>query len=211
MTTLYIVRHGYSVGNAEKRFAGRADFPLNETGRRQAACTAEFMRDTPLDVILSSPLLRAKETAEAIAKTHGLAITILPDLAEISFGELDGLPVEEVAARYPDVFTTWRNRIIDAAFPGGESTREVAARAQRVLGEILRTYADKRVCVVSHGALIKFMLAYIEDAPLDQLASREFVKNASVSALTFDGGKFDLLYKDKYDYMGDIVTGIPRT
>ncbi|MBQ7661434.1 MAG: histidine phosphatase family protein [Clostridia bacterium] len=210
MTTLYIIRHGYSVGNAEQKFSGRTDFPLTEEGRVQAERTAAFLKSTPLDVLVSSPLCRARETAAPIAKSHGLEIVTEPDLAEICLGKLDGMPIADAKALYPEVMATWYDRLIDAVLPDGESVRDCAARAVRVLHKILDTYKDKRVCVVSHGALIKFMFAHIKGIPFDEMDSVSYVNNASVSAFVYDGEKFEILYENKCDQMGDLVTGVPR-
>ena len=210
MTTLYIIRHGQTVANIENRIAGRADFPLTDVGRAQAVCTANFLKDTPLDAVLTSPLCRAKETAEKIAESHGLPLTVVPDLAEVNFGKLEGMLLTEAAPIYPDVLDAWHNHIADADFPGGERMREVAVRAEQVVCDILAAYPDKSVCLVTHGALIKFILAYIKNMPLEELDSVHYVNNASVTTVAYENGKFTVLAENQSEHMGKLVSGIPN-
>lgn len=210
MTTLYIVRHGQTVANTENRIAGRANFPLTDLGHAQAACTANFLKDTPLDAVLSSPLVRAKDTAAPIAGSHGLPLTVVPDLAEVNFGKLEGMLLTEAAPIYPDVLEAWHNHIADADFPGGENMRGVAVRARQVIRDILTAYPEKRVCIVTHGALIKFILAFIKDMPLEELDSVHYVNNASVTTVAYENGKFTVCAENQSDHMGDLVSGIPK-
>ncbi|MBU6423779.1 MAG: phosphoglycerate mutase family protein, partial [Chloroflexi bacterium] len=86
-TTLYFVRHGESEANAARRYAGQADSPLTERGRQQAEAVAAALRGVRLDRVVSSDLSRARDTAAAIAREHGLAVEVFPELREVDVGE----------------------------------------------------------------------------------------------------------------------------
>jgi broad specificity phosphatase PhoE len=94
-THLWLIRHGETMYNQERRIQGRLDIPLNENGKEQARLLAEWMRTRPVDAVYASDLKRAVETAEAIARVHGLTVNPLQGLRERSFGEGEGISFEE--------------------------------------------------------------------------------------------------------------------
>src|SRR3972149_2286379 len=105
MTTLYFVRHGQTDLNLQMRCQGRLDYPLNEEGARQLEETAKIFRDKKIDKIYSSPLLRARQSAEIVAKGKGLKIHILEHVVEIDHGELEGMNVADAGEKYPGMLT----------------------------------------------------------------------------------------------------------
>src|SRR6185436_11407887 len=104
---IHLVRHGETPYNAAGRFVGRTDVELSEHGQAQAQRVAETLATRPLNGIYTSPLLRARQTAELIAKAHGLPIQERIELVELHHGEVEGLPYPELATRYPDVLKAW--------------------------------------------------------------------------------------------------------
>jgi len=156
VTRLYLVRHGATEWNRERRAQGVADVDLNEDGRRQAAATAELFRDVPLTAVYSSDLKRASDTAEAIARPHGLTVITDPDLREIDQGEWTGVEVSEIAKRWPD---TWGPARHYSARPGGESPQQVRARALRAVRRVTEAHPDGDVVIVSHGGTIRWISA----------------------------------------------------
>jgi broad specificity phosphatase PhoE len=163
---VYLVRHGQTLWNAEGRYQGRMNIELSPLGRSQAARLAGVLAAVPLAAIYSSPLIRAWDTALAIAALHRLPVVPVADLHEIDLGVWEGLTEGEITRRFGDVVAR-RRRDPEHVVPlGGESLHEVQARALRALEEILARHDDAPIAVVAHGAVNKMMLLSALDAPL---------------------------------------------
>ncbi len=163
---LYITRHGETLRNAENRVLGRDDIALNEKGRLQAAELAEKMKEIPVDVIFTSPLSRAKETALAVAERKGL-IPIEDDrLLEVNFGDFEAVPRD-----YEPYQAAKREHF--KRYPNGESYFDMAYRIYDFLYEIKKKYSDKRVLIVSHGGVCRIIHNYFID-----MDNEEFVRFA---------------------------------
>ena len=158
MTTVYLVRHGQTAWNKEEVFRGRADIPLNETGRKEALLTGQYLKGVKVDLVYSSSLSRAVETAEAIARHQGKEVQILDGLIDIRFGRWQGVSHEEVRERYGDLYRQWKDTPHLIRFPGGESLEEVRERALRVIYEAIQNHADETLVMVSHRVVNKILL-----------------------------------------------------
>lgn len=158
MTTLYLVRHGQTAWNREEVFRGRADIPLNETGRKEALLTGHYLERVKVDSLYSSPLSRAVETAEAIARYQGKEVQISHGLIDIDFGGWQGVSHEEVKERYGDLYRQWKHAPHLVRFPQGESLEDVRERALRVIDEVLPDHADETLVMVSHRVVNKTIL-----------------------------------------------------
>jgi broad specificity phosphatase PhoE len=158
MTTLYLVRHGQTAWNREEVFRGRADIPLNETGRKEALLTGQYLERVKVDSLYSSPLSRAVETAEAIARYQGKEVQISRGLIDIDFGRWQGVSHERVKERYGDLYRQWKDTPHLVGFPRGESLEDVRERALRVIDEIVRDHADETLLMVSHRVVNKTVL-----------------------------------------------------
>ncbi len=159
MTDLLIVRHGETDWNAELRFQGHADRPLNETGRAQARALADELSDVAADAIYSSDLIRARETAEILSERLGLPVTAWRELREIDVGDWEGLTREEIDARFPDGYLAWRSG--EPGWSGGETYDELGARVLSALERIARSHPGGRVVVVGHGGTIRTIRAHL--------------------------------------------------
>lgn len=158
MTHLYLIRHGQTDWNIERRWQGQADVPLNAKGRQQAAQTAVALADVGLSTIYSSDLSRAYDTACALAGTTGLPVYVDQRLREINQGEWQGLLVTEIQARYGEAFYERRKNPLTVAPPGGETVFQVKERVVQAIEDIISQHPRERVAVVSHG----FALAVIQ-------------------------------------------------
>ena len=147
---LYLVRHGRTLVNAENRLQGRIDHSLDEVGRRQAIEIAGALRK--VDRVISSPLLRAKETAAAFNQK----IDVEPRFIELDYGDFDGLLQNEVPE---EVWKNWRSDI-NYRPPNGESLAELNSRVCQVLNEIADESRERNVVVVSHVSPIKAAIAW---------------------------------------------------
>jgi ribonuclease H / adenosylcobalamin/alpha-ribazole phosphatase len=164
-TTTLLLRHGQTPLSAERRFAGRGDIPLTETGRRQAAAAAARLAARGgIDVIVSSPLRRARRTAEAAAEATGAPVIVDDDLVETDFGKWEGLSFAEAGAQDPDELRAWLAGA-DAAPPGGESFATAGRRVLGALDRLLDAHPERTLLIVSHVTPIKTMLCRALLAP----------------------------------------------
>lgn len=155
-TKVFLVRHGATAWNIEKRAQGHADIDLNEDGHKQAAAVATELSHEKLVAVYSSDLKRARDTAAAIAGAHGLEVIVDPDFREIDQGEWEGLTTDEIRTRWPDLWGP--NRHYNAR-PGGESPQQVKKRALRALAKAVAAHPDEAIAVVSHGGTIRWISA----------------------------------------------------
>ena len=156
MTSLYLVRHGETDWNRQRRIQGTTDIPLNETGREQAARTGRLLGRRSWDAILTSPLSRAVETADIIAGELGLGTPeVLDDIAERAYGAAEGLGVTELARLFPD----------DTPVPGRESREELTARVIPALVRVASSHARQHVILTTHGGVIRAVLNAIAPSP----------------------------------------------
>lgn len=169
MTRLFVVRHGETAWNAERRFQGSIDIPLNEIGREQARKRGLELSSISFAGIYSSHLSRAIETAELIGKKTPITF---PELAETAFGEMEGQTIDLFQSRYADRIA--RHQTLPKAeklhfplVPGAESPYEVLERVMPVLRNLAYKHKDENVLIVTHGGVIKNLLIHygdIEDA-----------------------------------------------
>ena len=156
MTRLYIVRHGATEWNINKRAQGQADVPLTHEGRIQSTDVAERLARADIDAVYSSDLSRARDTARVVAAPHGLDVIEDPDLREIDQGEWTGLTPDVIRERWPDRWGPARHY---NTRPGGESPQQVRARALESVRRIVEKHPDGEVVVVSHGGTIRWLSA----------------------------------------------------
>ncbi len=185
-TTLLLLRQAGTELTAAGRFsgAGGSDPALSERGRERAARTATWLaRARRVDVVASSPLRRARETADLLAGELGVEVGLVEGVAEAAFGDWDGLTPAEAAQRWPEEFTAWLEAP-GAAPPGGESADDVATRVRAALGELLAAYPGRTVLAVSHLSPIRLLTGHVLDGPLT-VRRRLHVPPGSLSTLAW--------------------------
>jgi len=184
-TTVFLVRHGQTPSNNQGLLNGRNDTPLTPLGHAQAERAAERLAELrPLHALYSSPLRRARETAEPIAQRLNLPVQLHEGLTEFNFGLAEGLTLEEVRERFPAIFARVMSGAndLDLRFPEGESAREFYERVDRTMREILAAHRGQRIVIVSHGGVIGAAIALlIGDDPVRW--SRNPLPNASITEL----------------------------
>lgn len=181
-TRLILVRHGRTEWNAQGRFLGRTDLPLDDEGRAQAAACA---RDLPysLDAIYTSTMLRARQTAAAFGEP-----VALPGLEELDQGDLDGLEAAAAIERWPDFFQAWAADPTDVCPPGStECLRMLQQRALGVLRGIADDHRGQTVAVVSHQLVLASVLCAVHGDPLARWRSHR-LDNLGVVPLIDRGG-----------------------
>jgi probable phosphoglycerate mutase len=181
-TSTVLLRHGQTALSAQRRFAGRGDIPLTDAGRDQAAAAAAWLAQRGgIDAIVTSPLLRARQTAEAAARATGAPVQVEPDLAETDFGKWEGLTFAEASARWPDELSAWLQNA-DVAPPGGESFTAVGRRVSAALDRLLPGPDGRTLLLVSHVTPIKTLLCRALLAP-PQALFRMHLDVASLSEI----------------------------
>ena len=197
-TTLYFVRHGETDYNVRSIVQGHLiDCALNDAGRRQAAVVAERLRSVPFSSIYSSPLRRARETADVISAQHpGVPVGHLAGLSEMSWGVIEGQPFgEQNAALFARFEEAWAAGRFEDRVEGGESIADVRDRALAALTTMLAAGEGGTIGVVTHGRLLRVLLSSILDGfdltRMDELLHR----NTAVSRVTYTHDTFsaDLL------------------
>jgi broad specificity phosphatase PhoE len=161
MTTVVLVRHGRTRANREGVFRGRMDVPLDGVGREQARATGNRLKDRPLAAIYASPLSRARDTAEAVARHHDLKVQVDEAFDNLELGPWTGRRRAEVAREDPDRWRLWVTRPEELRLAGAETLGQVAERSAARLGELVRDHAGEEIVVVAHRAVIKPLLARV--------------------------------------------------
>ena len=181
MTRIYLVRHGTTDWNKEEVFRGRVDCKLNETGQAEANALAAYFQDVPIDVIYSSPLSRAVETAQAIAGPRNLPVIPEPAFIDIDFGQWHGLPLKEVKEKYPELYRLWRERPEVITFPGGENLAQVRSRTFEAFQRVVQKNLEKTVLIVAHRVVTKVLICALlglDDAHFWQIKQDTTAVNA---------------------------------
>jgi len=160
-TRLLLVRHGATARTAENRFSGAVGVDLSEEGRAQAERLAARLAGEPVAAVYASSLARAVETAEILARPHGLAVAPRAGLREIDHGRWEGLTRAEVEARFGAEYAAWEADPFTFAPEGGETGLSVLARALPVVREIVASHPDELVAVVSHKATLRLVLSSV--------------------------------------------------
>lgn len=172
---LYITRHGQTDWNLIGRIQGRTDIPLNETGKKQAAITGQQLRDTHIDTIICSPLLRAKETAEIINLHHQVPIIYEERIIERDFGHLEGSYVKDMD------FKSFWDRSKAFFHDKGENADEFFLRVHHFLDE-LKQREEKAVLLVCHGGVSLPVYSYFYDMDEDRDYVSYMLKNCEVAS-----------------------------
>lgn len=178
-TTTLLLRHGQTELSAERRFAGRDDTPLTSEGIRQAGLAARWLAGSGIDVIVTSPLRRARRTAEAVAEATGAPMLVDDGLAEAEFGAWQGLTFAAAAQAWPAEFAAW-TASPDAAPPDGESFAAVALRVLAALDRVLKAHRHSKILLVSHVIPIKTVVCRALLAPPQAM----FRMNLDVASLS---------------------------
>jgi broad specificity phosphatase PhoE len=192
VTTIFLARHGESDWNVAKRFQGHSDRPLTERGRQQAHALADLVASQEIDAVYTSPLSRARETAEIVAARTRLEPVALPELREVDTGSWSGLSRADVEARFPEGFTRWRSG--GSGWEDGESYEEMAERVIGALRTIAEDHPDGRVLVISHGGPIRAIHAAAEGVAIrDYRRLRPVEPNARLSSVAVENGRLTRL------------------
>ena len=158
---LYLLRHGETDWNVEQRIQGVSDTTLNDVGVAQAEALACALRGRPISRVYSSPLNRARRTAEIIAHAVGVPLLDEAGIAELDQGELEGMTFRQLPRTHPDFMALWQTRPAEARMPGGENLAELQERAWAAVERFLAAHENEVIAAVSHNLTIITILCRI--------------------------------------------------
>ena len=204
-TTILLIRHGETAWNAVRRLQGHTDIPLNEEGARQAGALALALADQQVEVLVSSDLQRAMQTAQAVADQYrGLTVQTDDQLRERCYGVFEGMLYADIERQYPAEYALWQARDIDAVMPAGvreaESFRQFYQRSIDGIADWAERHPGRTIAIVAHGGVLE--CAYRAAVGMSLDSPRDFqVKNASINRFTWADGKLALTSWGEVDHL----------
>ena len=193
MGQIIFLRHGQAKNNTERILAGRTEgVSLTDTGIKQAEHTAELLEHMNISAIYSSPIERAKHTAEIVGKHNSLDVTVDDRLNELDMGKFTGMPYDEIFNSHGNVFMKFYNGELEIAHNGVETFFDVKKRILAIVNHVIEKYPDKNILLVTHMDPIKAMLSTIVDlSPINLFEL--IIANASLNIFREKDQKFSLV------------------
>jgi 2,3-bisphosphoglycerate-dependent phosphoglycerate mutase len=187
VTELLFIRHGETDWNRRQCFQGQIDVPLNGNGQEQARRLGARLASEPHDLLFSSDLSRAQQTAAPVATAWGLQPVLVPGLREQKFGEWEGLDFPAIQQRYASLWPLWLEQDADFAVPGGESLNQFHARVMGAVKELASQHVGRRLAVVTHGGVLDMLWRTANGLPLTGLRACP-IPNTGLNRLRWAGG-----------------------
>jgi len=181
-TRLIVIRHGETTWNRATRIQGHTDIPLSALGQAQARRLAQALSDESLAAVYASDLSRARQTAEALAGIHGLAVRVDAGLRERAFGRFEGMSWDEIAQNHPEDSARWRRREPDFAVGGGESLNTFSARCLAAARRVVAAHPGENIALVAHGGVLDCLYRAATRTELDAPRSWQ-LGNATINRL----------------------------
>ena len=192
MGQIIFLRHGQAKNNTDRILAGRTPgVPLTDTGIEQAEQTAELLKDMNISAIYSSPIQRAKHTAEIVGEHNSVDVTIDDRLIELDMGKFTGVPYDEIFTNHGNVFMKFYNGELEIAHNGVETFADVKKRVLGIVDHVIEKHPDENVVLVTHMDPIKAMLSTIVDLSPTNLFEL-IIANASLNIFREKDRKFSL-------------------
>ena len=188
-TTVLLVRHGQTKSNTNGFYMGWSDEDLDDIGYAQAHCLSSRLASQPITSVYTSPLRRTCTTATILAEPHNLELSTSNDLIEIQLGDWQGLHMDEIKRRWPELWQQSRIDPSDITMPNGESFRQVTERAARAFDVIISANQGKQVAIVTHEVVVKVLITHAALATSNSIYRRFEVGNASLSTIRITDGK----------------------
>lgn len=206
-TTLLLIRHGQTEFNANGRWQGHLDVPLNETGQAQAQSLARRVAHWPVTALYTSDLQRAVMTAVPLAEAWGVTPIHDPAWRERHVGVFEGRTRDELQQAYPEVWAKMRKGILE--IPGGEDQPTLQNRAVTAYQKIVAAHPDEMVAVVSHGGALNALVSYVLGIPADQFGRLNFHGNTGLTIIEINdrGPRLTMLNDIRHLENGDYRIG----
>ncbi len=206
MTRLILVRHAEAEGNINRRFHGQTDSQLTENGHKQAEKLAERLANEPIDVLYSSDLSRALQTAKHIGQVKNMDVHIIKGLREIDGGEWEDVPWADLPDKFPEIYDHWENNPHLVKMPNGESMLEAQKRIIKEIGEIVKKHEGSNICIATHGTVLKAYLCYVYDKSLEELNNIVWFDNASITIIELNDEGYHFVAEGDNEHLGELST-----
>jgi phosphoserine phosphatase len=193
MPRLYLTRHGETQWNLEGRMQGNKESNLTEKGVRQALKLGKRLKDTNIDIVYSSPSNRAVHSAELIVGNRDIQIIKVNELIEMHFGIWEGLSFDVIQQKYGEQYKAfWETPHLLKDFPG-ETFEKFKIRVVGAINKIIEENSDKDILIVAHALVVKFIMSYFEDTPLEKLFDDRIIQQTSLSIVEINNNQFNIL------------------
>jgi probable phosphoglycerate mutase len=201
MTRLYLTRHGQTQWNIEGRMQGSKDSPLTELGINQAIQLGKWIKETKIDVVYSSSSERAQHTSRLVIGDRELKIIPMDELKEMNFGFWEGITFDVIREKHLEQFDAfWNTPHLLKDFPG-ETFEEFKKRVVTAINGILSENEGKDILVVAHALVIKVLMSYFENIPLEKLFDDRIIHPTSLSVVEVERDEFTVVkYADTSHY-----------
>ncbi|KAB2954195.1 alpha-ribazole phosphatase [Heliorestis acidaminivorans] len=186
MTKIFLIRHGETEWNYNRRYQGHSDVALSEKGRYQAQQLKNRLAHEKIDVLYASDLGRAVETAKIIAQEKDKEVSLDCRFRECHFGDWEGMTFQEIEEAYPNEIKLWTTKPGQLLIPGGESFATLQKRAYKALLEVVKKHQGENIAIVAHGGTIRSLLCAILDLDLDR-AWQFKQDNTALNIISFHG------------------------
>jgi broad specificity phosphatase PhoE len=201
---MILVRHDETTGESSIRLNGATDVPLSDLGRKQMRAVGERLRDAVITRVVTSPLIRARESADLARGDREVPTSIVEDFREVDFGLWETLTVAEAEARDPEVMAAWRSGDPAFAYPGGETRAGFFQRIERATREVLVPIErPEETLVVVHKGVLKIVLATLLGEPFDAWRERP-MSLGGIHRLGRSVTGWRLLVADEIDHLGPL-------
>lgn len=206
MIKLYLIRHCEAIGNSRQEFQGLTDLDVTERGAKQLECLKQRFNGKKIDVIYTSPLIRAYKTALAVKGEKDVPIIELNDLLEINGGNLEGVKWEVFSKEMTDLYSVWDNEPHLFKSPGGESMQQVFDRTKTALNKIFSECSGKTVAITCHGCVIRNIICHLYNKPIEEIKNIGWTDNTSVTYFEVnDDGGIKIFYENDYSHLTEDV------
>lgn len=182
MTAVYVLRHPETTWNLAQRYQGRLESPLSDRGKQQGVRAASAFSPGSVDVVVTSPLRRARWLAGEVAAGTGAPLVVDHRLTELGQTSWEGLYLDQIRVRYPEMYDRWYLRPDTVRFPEGEDVGDVQRRALSALADIFTGYPEGHVAVITHSVVIQVLVATALALDLRQI-HRLRVSNVGITTL----------------------------
>jgi len=191
---IYIVRHGETEWNKDDIFRGRKDIPLNETGKKQAERAGAYFTGIPVDRIVSGPLSRTVQTAEAISRITGRLVEKMEEFTDINFGVWEGVPLRDVEKHFPADLNLWKTSPEKLRIEEGETLEEVRQRVSRGLANIV-SGQENAVVLATHRVICKIIVLSCLAITNDHFWDMKY-DPGSITLLEWKNGRYTLVFSN---------------
>jgi broad specificity phosphatase PhoE len=193
MTRLYIIRHGETIWNTQKRMQGHLDSELTDTGKRQAQLLSRALEDIEFEAVYSSSSGRTLQTAQILVGKRSLPIIPMDSLREIDLGKWEGQIFTEVEKNYPEQFKNFWELPHLYIPAGGEEFSDIIKRAGDTLQALISRHDGKNIMLVTHTVTLKAIRMIVENKELKDLWSGAYIQPTSLSVAEYDNGQWNAI------------------